>query len=163
MLRSICLLVRGGILRYWHLKIWRELDLSGGLAVRFGPPSLIHGLAVARSSVHHTPFSGAFCKCARRSTKYTRRSRAEGPSFLSLRSIFNSWPFIYAFFAGGLCERLFCASSNRLARVCICFDELLRIPSSVLWIVSSIFGRAPSPHLAVSVSDIRRRREGSKK
>ena len=61
MLRSICLLVRGGILRYWHLKIWRELDLSGGLADwRFGSPSLIHGLAVARSSVHHTPFSRRF-------------------------------------------------------------------------------------------------------
>ena len=80
----------------------------------------------------HAIFS-AFCKCARSTKARADHARAEGPSFLSLRSIFNSWPFIYtyAFFAGGLCERFFCASSNRLARVCICFDELLRIPSSV--------------------------------
>ena len=113
---------------------------------------------VRLSITRHLAFSELFASAheARRSTKHapiTRAPKARRP-FLSLRSSFNSWPFIYAFFAGGLCERFFCASSNRLARVCICFDELLRIPSSVRWIVSPIFGRAPSPHLAVSVSDI---------
>ena len=165
MLRSICLLVR------WHTsilasKIWRELDLAIYLAVR---PSLIHGLAVARSSVHHTPFSGAFCKCARSTAKHeTRADHApRAPKALLFFLSVNSWPFIYtyAFFAGGLCERLFCASSNRLARVCIytltncsafhqAFVGLFRRFSDVRHRLISQFP---------SHSDIRRRRESSKK
>lgn len=89
MLRSICLLVR------WHIsippvrsKIWRERSYW---RFAFAPYSIfvfdIHGLAVARSSVHHTPFSALFASAheARKHAPITRAPKAL-LFFLSARS-----------------------------------------------------------------------------
>ena len=141
-----------------YLAVWRTR-----LAVRF---AIINSWSGRRTFVcpSHAIFRRFFAS-AHGEARNTRADHAPKALlfFLSARSSTPGHLFMHSLLVDFARDCFAHRPIDWLACVFICFDELLRIPSSVLWIVSSIFGRAPSPHLAVSVSDIRRRREGSKK
>ena len=116
----------GGYWR-WHLSASHDNDMAPFAWTDSTQFSRGRSLAVARSSVHPPAFR-AFWHVR---TKQAR-ARTKALLFFSLRLDLQLLA-IYAFFTGGcFAERLFCASSNRLARAhYTCSDHLLLLPSSV--------------------------------
>jgi len=149
----------------WRFAFLRRFRPSPGLT-RLNFQEVVVWPSHVRLSIHPPPAAARAGHQATRRfcTRHTRAHEGRRPFFFLLSaSIFNSWPFMHSLLVDALPRDCFARRPiDWLARIIHALTTYSSFHQACRWIVSSNFGRAPSPHLALSVSDIRRRRRKSK-